>query len=142
MTTRSAPPATVLVVLGFCAPGAGWWLLRSYSVPPQDQSYVPVVREFLTAALAADSTKVAAATDNPEIVAWGLATARDRPQLLRALLNGLTESSVRRESEEALVLFTSKGFGNCAGVPLAVTLLGPPPTARILALSADCDPRE
>ena len=142
MSRNSAPPLPVLIVFALVAVVAGWWLLNRYSGPRQDQAYVPVAQAFLSAALAADSTKLAAATDNPEVLSWGLATGRVQPQLLRALLHGLAETSVRREAEHTLVLFTSKGFGSCAGSPLAVTFQGPPPTARIIALTAECDPSE
>jgi hypothetical protein len=142
MPSNSAPPVPVLLVVVLLALAAGWWAVTRYSGSRQDQAYVPVAQEFLAAALAADSVKLATVSDSPDVVSWGLATGRIRPQLLRALLNGLAETAVRKAAENALVLFTSKGFGNCATSPLAVTFRGPPSTARIVALSADCDPRD
>lgn len=139
--SRSGPPAALLVVLAALGIGIGWWFLNRYSVPRQDQSYLPAARELLTAALAADSSRIAASSDNPEVVSWALATAQVRPQLLRALLNGLAESASRLAAENTLVLFTSKGCGSGPSFPLAVTFRGPPSSPRIVAVSTSCEPR-
>jgi len=109
--------------------------MSNSSTPP-----VPVLLGVVLLGFAADFTVLAATADSPDVVAWGLATSRTRPKLLRALLNGLAETAVRQGRESALMYLTSKEFGRCAGSPLTVTFQGPPPSARIVALSADCDP--
>ena len=140
MRYRSARDITVLVVVLVLGVAAGRAVLVRYSVAPQDQSYITPARRFLRAAMTADSTALARMAA-PHVTVWALETARMRPALLRALLNGLRETAARQAGGNTLVLYSSNGFGSCGSAPLAITFEGPPTDARLVALSADCEPR-
>jgi Tfp pilus assembly protein PilV len=137
---RSARDFAVLVVVLVLGLAAGRALAVRYSVAPQDQSYITPARQFLTAAMTADSTELARVAA-PHVIVWALETARAKPALLRALLDGLRETTARQAGENTLVLYSSNGFGSCGTAPLAITFEGPPSDARLVALSADCEPR-
>ena len=141
MGKGSVPPPGVLVVVGVLGLGVGWILMNRYSVARQDQAYLVPARRFLSAAVSADSVQLADTGAAPQVIAWALETARMKPALLRALLDGLAETGARSAGEHTLVLFSSSGFGSCSTAPLAVTFEGPPSAARIVALSAECEPR-
>lgn len=139
MRQSSLRASAILVLVLVLGLAVGWVLVDRYSVAPQDQSYLEPAKQFLTAAGAADSAQLARVA-LPEVIAWALETARTKPTLIRALLNGLRETAARQVGANTLVLYSSKGFGSCATSPLAITFEGPPSEARLVDLSADCEP--
>ena len=138
---RQSPvrPYVSLVLVLVLGLAAGWGLINRYSVAPQDQSYVEPARRFLDAAVAADSAQLAQVAV-PQVIAWALETSRTKPSLLSALLNGLRETEAWQIGDSTVVLYGSKGFGSCSNPPLAITFEGLPTRARLVALSADCEP--
>ena len=140
MGPSSVRPYASLVLVLVLGLGLAWGLINRYSVAPQDQSYVEPARRFVSAAVTADSAQLAQVAV-PRVIVWALETARTKPALLGALLNGLKETAVQQEGDTTLVLFSSKGFGSCSHPPLAITFEGPPSKPRLVALSADCEPR-
>jgi hypothetical protein len=127
----------LVIVLGLAI---GWGLINRYSVAPQDQSYVEPARRFLSAAVAADSAQLTQVAV-PQVMEWALETARTKPRLFTALLNGLRETEAWQVGDSTVVLYSSRGFGSCSNPPLAITFEGLPARARLVALSADCEPR-
>jgi hypothetical protein len=140
MRATSVRPYASLVLVLVLGLAMGWGLINRYSVASQDQSYVEPARRFLSAAVTADSAQLTQLAV-PRVIAWALETARTKPVLLSALLNGLKETAARQAGGTTLVLFSANGFGSCSNPPLAITFEGPPSKARLVALSADCEPR-
>lgn len=110
MRYRSARDITVLVVVLVLGVAAGRAVLVRYSVAPQDQSYITPARRFLRAAMTADSTALARMAA-PHVTVWALETARMRPALLRALLNGLRETAARQAGGTLLCSTVRMGLG-------------------------------
>jgi hypothetical protein len=138
---RQSPvrPYAILVLVLVLGLAVGWGLINRYSVAPQDQSYVEPARRFLSAAVAADSAQLAQVAVS-QVIAWALETARTKPSLLGALLKGLRETEAWQVGDSTVVLYSSNGFGSCSNPPLAITFEGPRTKARLVALSADCEP--
>lgn len=142
MPQSSSPPVAAIAVVLIVAAGGGVMLASRYSPTYAEQpSYLEPARRFLNAALAGDTVQLSRATTGPGLVSWALDAARDRPDRLRALLEGLEQGSVRETGGRSLVLFYAKAFRDCAGVPMALTFSGRPDSARIADASVMCEPR-
>jgi hypothetical protein len=140
MRQRSVRPYVSLVLVLALGLAVGWGLINRYSVAPQDQSYVEPAKRFLSAAVTADSVQLAKVAV-PQVIGWALETGRTKPILLSALLNGLRETEAWQVGDSTVVLYSSNGFRSCSNPPLAITFAGPPSKARLVALSAGCEPR-
>src|SRR5688572_4272596 len=100
--------ASLGLVLGLGL-AVGWALITRYSVAPQDQSYVAPAKQFLSAAVTADSAQLAQVAVS-QVIAWALETSRTKPSLLSALLNGLRETEAWQVGDSTVVLYGSNGF--------------------------------
>ncbi|HEV8454634.1 MAG TPA: hypothetical protein VGQ69_02035 [Gemmatimonadales bacterium] len=138
-----APRRPLLAVLSLLALALlGWRLLHLYSVPRPYDVLLPQTREFLTRAVALDSTALVQTGASAAAVQWALETGRRSPTVLHDLLHDLSVGAGRRVTEgELLVIFHGSSRGSCLNRPLAVTFTGSLEQARIQTISTDCGTR-
>jgi hypothetical protein len=134
---QSVLAGSFLLLLGVL----GWRLLHLYSVGRPYDALLPPTRDFLTMALAGDSSGLVRTGASASAVQWGLQTSRENPTVLSDLLRDLSVSGGRRTGEEIFVLFHGTSRGICLNRPLAVTFTGSLAEARIQTISTDCGKR-
>jgi hypothetical protein len=130
-------------VIGLVAAAAGGWVfLRLYQSPRLYDQYLKPMHSFLSAALAGDSTALVGTGASMQAIDWGLRVRRENPRALGELNRGLGASwggpTRRPIGDSLLVLFRGPRNGVCYATPILVTFAGPPSTARVLTVTAEC----
>lgn len=117
---------------------AGLHLLQLYSPPDPWQPFLRRTREFLNAALARDSSRLARLAASPEAARWALEVAALTPSPLTTLRDfGPVGGS--RSGETTLIVVRAIG-GACDGRLLSVELGGSGAAARVRGIQAPCLP--
>ena len=109
----------------------GWRLLHLYSVGRPYDPLLSPTRNFLTMALARDSSGLVRTGASASAVQWALETGRESPMVLRDLLRDLSVSAGRRTGEEIFVIFHGTSRGICLNRPLSVTSPARSPTPAL-----------
>lgn len=128
---------SVLVILGVVYTVIA--LASRFSVAMPKSEYLPVARDYLRAAWALDSVTLVGQHASPQAVQWGLNAWRHLPQTPIARLRGLRITSASTRDGFTELLLHGWAVGDCAERPLAMTVSGLPESARVEAVSTECD---
>jgi hypothetical protein len=117
---------------------AGLRLLQLYSPPNPWQPFLSRTREFLNAAVAHDSSRLARLAASPEVARWALEAAARTPSALTTLRDfGTVDGS--RSGETTLIVMRAVG-GACDSQLLSVELVGSGDAAQVRSIHAPCLP--
>jgi hypothetical protein len=130
-------------LLGICIATAlawiGWSMLTRYTPRGRYGAYLEPTRAVLRAGLALDSGALVRMNVAAPAMRWALNTGRTDPELLRALVAGLSSDGGMRNRDRIAMSFVVKGLKRCDGWYLTAFYSGAPTTMRLEDITTHCN---